>query len=237
MLDLQPRVQLDEVERAVGADEELERAGVRVADRAHRALGSGLHLLARLGRQRRRRRLLDQLLVPALDRALALADREHAAVRVAEHLDLDVPRGVDHLLDVEVRIAERRLRLRRGGAERVLELLLRVDEPHALAAAAGRRLEQHRVAELVGGRARLRDRRTAFGARDERHAGGAQLVLRARLVAHALHHVGRRPDEDEVVVLARARERGVLGEEAPARDAPPRSRSSSRPRSSDGMLR
>ena len=74
MLDLQPRVELDEVERAVRADEELERAGVRVADRAHRALGGGLHLLARLGRQRRRRRLLDQLLVPPLDRALALAD-------------------------------------------------------------------------------------------------------------------------------------------------------------------
>ena len=83
MLDLQPGVQLDEVERAVGADEELERARVAVADRPRSALGRRLHLLARLGRQRRRRRLLDQLLVAALDRALALAEREHAAVRVA----------------------------------------------------------------------------------------------------------------------------------------------------------
>ncbi len=56
----------------------------------------------------------------------------------------------------------------------------------------------------------------ALGARHERHAGGAHLGLRARLVAHALHHVRGRPDEDEVVVLAGADEGGVLGQEAVA---------------------
>ena len=81
MLDLQARVQLDEVEAAVRAEQELERARVAVADRAARALGRRLHRLARLGRQRRRRRLLDQLLVAALDRALALAEGQHVAVR------------------------------------------------------------------------------------------------------------------------------------------------------------
>ena len=83
MLDLEPGVQLDEVEAPVRAEQELERARVRVAGREAGALGGRLHLLARLGRERGRRRLLDQLLVAALDRALALAEGEHAAVASA----------------------------------------------------------------------------------------------------------------------------------------------------------
>ena len=46
VLDLQPRVQLDEVEVAVRPEQELERAGVPVADGPRRALGRRLHLLA-----------------------------------------------------------------------------------------------------------------------------------------------------------------------------------------------
>ena len=116
MLDLQARVQLDEVEAPVGAEQELERAGVAIADGAAGALGRRLHRLARLRRQRRRRRLLDQLLVAPLDRALALAEREHVAEVVAEHLDLDVAGRDERLLDVERRVAEGRLRLGRGRA-------------------------------------------------------------------------------------------------------------------------
>ena len=52
---------------------------------------------------------------------------------------------------------------------------------------------------------------------DERDAGGLHLRLRARLVPHPLHHVRARPDEDEVVVLARAHERRILGEKPVAR--------------------
>ncbi len=199
MLDLEPRVQLDERERAVGAEQELERARVRVADRAAGALGGGLHRLAQLRVERRRRRLLDELLVAALDRALALAERQHAALRVAEHLHLDVARRDERLLEVEVAVAERGLRLGGRGLEGVVELGRVGDEPHPLAAAAGRRLQQHRVAELGGRGPRLGERRRAVGAGDERHVGGAQLVLGERLVAHPLHHLGARPDEDEVV--------------------------------------
>ena len=122
MLDLQARVQLDEGERAVGADEELERAGVAIADVTAGALGGGLHCLAPLLVERGRRRLLDQLLVTALDRALALAAREDVAVVVAEHLDLDVPRGRDHLLDVERAVAEGCLGLPGGAVVGGLEL-------------------------------------------------------------------------------------------------------------------
>ena len=180
------------------------------------ALGGGLHLLAQLGVERGRRRLLDQLLVAALDRALALAAGEHAAVRVAEHLDLDVPRRRDRLLDVERAVGEgghrlvRRARVRARAPPRVGH------GPHARPpppAAASRSWD----GELVGGGERLLHRRGALRARHERHAGRAHLRLRLRLVAHPRHHVRGRPDEDEIVVLARAHEVGVLGEEAVAR--------------------
>ena len=155
MLDLEARVHLDERERAVRADEELDRAGVAVADVLARALGGGLHLLAQLVAQRGRRRLLDELLVAALDRALALAAREDGAVVVAEHLDLDVARRRDDLLDVHRPVAERRQRLGGGALVELADVGGLLDAPHAAPAAARRRLEEHRIAELVGGGARL----------------------------------------------------------------------------------
>src|SRR5439155_19438554 len=91
VLDLESRVQLDEREAAVGTEQELERPRVLVADRPAGALRRRLHRLARVGVERRRGRLLDQLLVAALDRALALAERQDAVEAVAEDLDLDVP--------------------------------------------------------------------------------------------------------------------------------------------------
>ena len=50
----------------------------------------GAHLLALLRANRGRRALLDDLLVPALHRAFALEQMHHMAVRVRQHLDLDV---------------------------------------------------------------------------------------------------------------------------------------------------
>jgi hypothetical protein len=44
--------------------------------------------------------------VPALDRAVALAEMDDVAVRIGEHLHLDVARIDDQLLDVDVRICE-----------------------------------------------------------------------------------------------------------------------------------
>ena len=153
----------------------------------------------------------------ALERALALAEGQHVPVQVAEHLDLDVPRRRQHLLDVEGRVAERRARLRRGGAEGVLELVGGLDQPHPLAAAAGGRLEQDREAELVGRAPGLDDRGGAVGARDDRDTGVAHRGPGCDLVRHRRHHLGRRPDEDQVVVGAGLGERRVLGQEPVAR--------------------
>ena len=126
-----------------------------------------------------------QLLVPALDRALALAEVHDVAVVVAEDLELDVARRLDVLLDVDVADAERRLGLALRGLERVRQLRRRSHDAHAAAAAAGRRLDDDRVADLLGDLERLLlalDRAVAAG--QDRHAGLLHHAARARLVAH-----------------------------------------------------
>ena len=83
MLDLQARVHLQEVEALVLAGDELDGAGgivihgLRQRDRllAHLAAGGLV--------EQRRRRLLDDLLIAALDRAFALAEIDHVAMLVA----------------------------------------------------------------------------------------------------------------------------------------------------------
>ena len=80
------------------------------------------------------------LLVPALDRALAFADRPHGAVLVGEHLHLDVPPGGEVRLAEHGAVAERRLPASaRGQLDRIGQLGELGDHPHAAPAAAGAR--------------------------------------------------------------------------------------------------
>ena len=85
-----------------------------------------------------------------LDRAVALAEVDAVAVAVDRDLDLDVAVLVEPLLEVQRVVAEGGLGLRAADRERLLELARRADHAHALAAAAGRRLDEHRVADALG---------------------------------------------------------------------------------------
>src|SRR5258708_5267657 len=116
MLDLKPGVHLDEVESAV-LIEELDRPGVAVAELAQRLAYGVADLAALVGIQRRRRALLQHLLVLALQRAVALADMDHVAMAVGKHLDLDVPWMVEILLDIDLIVAEGGAGLRLGHAQ------------------------------------------------------------------------------------------------------------------------
>ena len=107
MLDLQPRVHLEEVERAILVEQELDRAGVGVVHGPRDARRPPRRSAARSsGVDRQRRRLLDHLLMTPLDRALALDERHDGAVLVAEQLDLDVARTHEPPLEVDARVAE-----------------------------------------------------------------------------------------------------------------------------------
>src|SRR5690606_4900905 len=122
MLDLDARVHLQEIEPAV-LEQELDGAGVAVADGRRGGDGGGAHGLAQLGRERGRRRLLDELLMATLDRALALAEVDHVAVRIRQDLDLDVARALEVLLDVDRVVPEGGTRLVARGLEGAGQLL------------------------------------------------------------------------------------------------------------------
>ena len=130
MLDLEARVHLQKVEVAL-AEDELDSAGIDVAGRRHRSDGRLPHSSPNLRRHGRGGGLLHDLLVPALDRALSLAEVHHVAVLVGDHLDLDVPRLSNELFDVDRGVTE-------SGAGRVAatldgraQLRLALDHLHA----------------------------------------------------------------------------------------------------------
>src|SRR5688572_9760682 len=84
-----------------------------------------------------------------LDRALALPQMHDASVRVAEHLDFDVPRPLQEALEVDGAVAERAQRLAAGGLEAPGELALLGYHAHALSTTAGRGFEQDGQTDLA----------------------------------------------------------------------------------------
>ena len=99
----------------------------------------------------------------------------------------------------------------------VLEVGGVVDLAHALAAAAGARLDEHGVADLLGKLGGLLDGldgavRAGYGGNARRLHG----LLGVALLAHAVDNVGIGADKREAVLQALARKLGVLGQEAVA---------------------
>ena len=205
MLDLQPRVHLQEPEPAVRLEEELDRAGAHVADGPRRGDGGVAHLPAQLGVDGGGGALLDDLLVAPLDRALPLVQCGHVAVLVGEHLDLDVAAALDVALGEHGAVAEGRPRLPLGGGERVGEIVGGAHDAHAPSAAAGRRLDEQRQADGV----------EALDARvgEHRHAGGPHHRLGPDLRPHRGDRRRRRTDPRQSGGEDRLGERRRLGEE------------------------
>ncbi len=199
-------------------DDELDGAGALVFDclgERHRLL---THRLARPGVKEWARRLLDHLLVTALDRALALPQVDAVAVTVGNQLDLDMARLLDVFLDEHPIVGERRLGLVGRRAEALAGLLVVVGDAHALAAAAGRRLDHHRIADL------LRDLHRLLGIGDgvqiARHGADPGLereLLGFDLVAHGVDGERIGTDEGDLRLGQRLLELLLLREEAVAR--------------------
>src|SRR5438552_1794360 len=204
MLDLDPAVQLEEVEVAA-VEHELGRARVLVADRPPEPDSRFAHLLAQLLVKGWGRRLLEHLLVTPLHRALALTERDHGAVRVRKQLDLDVPRSLDVALAEDPVVAEGRLGLAPRGLERLVELRGPAHDAHAAPAASGGSLDDQREADLL-----------RLPAWDDRHARLLREPLRLELVTAGAQCLGRRSDPRQLGGLHRLGEVGVLREEAVA---------------------
>src|SRR3546814_1288785 len=145
---LNSRTHFKKVEVLILIDDKLDRAGRDVVDRLRQGHRLGAHGGAGLGVEEGRRRLLHHLLVATLDRALALAEVQGGAVPVGPHLNLDVARLLDVLLDAHALVAEAGARLVAGRAPALAPPGLASSATHALSAAAGGRLAHHRVAEI-----------------------------------------------------------------------------------------
>ena len=149
VLHLEAGVHLEEPELAVLV-EELDGAGVVVAARLGDLHGRLAHRLADVSAGKAgRRALLDQLLVAALGRAVALADPHDVAVGVADDLHLHVARPGEVALDVALVAAEALERLGLRRLERGVGLVGALHDAHAAAAAAVGRLDGDRPAELL----------------------------------------------------------------------------------------
>src|SRR5687767_10273694 len=109
MLHLQPRVHLEEIEFSGSIEQKLTGTRVHVSRCASRAHRSRSHLAAKLETHSNTWRFLDHFLMPALHRALPLAERDDVSVRIPQDLDFDVARSGDELLEVYGVIAERAL--------------------------------------------------------------------------------------------------------------------------------
>ena len=200
MLDLQPRVHLEEIVAglvAIALEQKFDGPGVPIPGGARGRNRSLADSIPDRRRQRRRGAFLDHFLMAPLHRALALEQVHDATMRVGEHLHLHVAGTFDEALHVEgavadaseyARVAERCLCLAPGLGNRVRGLVLAPYDLHSDTAAAGRRLDQrgkpdppHRRGKrgivLVG--------RCFAG--DDRQAGILHQAARAHLGAHALN--------------------------------------------------
>src|SRR5260370_18839733 len=113
MFDLNASVHLDEEELpARNVVNEFHGAGIDVVEGADQRRCRIRQVTARHLMKHGRGRLLNQLLMSALDAAIALVELHGVAVRIAEHLDLDVTDLRKEPLEVDIRSPEGCLRLR-----------------------------------------------------------------------------------------------------------------------------
>ena len=137
---------------------------------------------------------------------------------VAQHLDLDVARLLDELLDEHAVIAEAVARFVATGTEALEGLLVVPGDAQAFAATARARLDHHRVADVLRDLDRtLRRLDRIVPARDGADTGLGGERFRGDLVAHRADRSMLRPDEDDPRLLDAPRELGVLGQESVSR--------------------
>ena len=129
-----------------------------------------------------------------------------------------MPRVDDELLDEDAVVAERGRGLGLRAREAFGDLACGIGDAHALAAAAGRSLDHHGIADLVG------DLTACIGSSMTPRWPGTVETLAAfaaffelDLVAHRLDGAGIGADEDDAGLGQRLREGGPFGKKAVAR--------------------
>ncbi len=212
MLDLQPGIHFNEIEFPVFV-KKFESPGAAVTDLEAGIDAPLADALPLFLADPRCGRFLDHFLVPALHRAVALAEVDGIALAVGQDLEFDVPRLLQVLLHVDDIVIEGRAGFGLGHGNCGNQRRLGVHDTHAAAAAAAGCLDDDGVADLA------RETNILVGIVTERpvgaghagHAGGLHRLDRRDLVAHEADRAGRRADEREAARLDALGEIGILG--------------------------
>ena len=219
MLDLQARVHLDEVKRAgVDVQQELHGSGMRVAGGTRQRQRRLANLATLRVRQQWRRRSLDDLLVTALYRAVALEQMDQGTVPVPQDLDFDVARPGHEPLEVHRVVAEHGARFASRRLDERRQLARRFHHADAAPAAPPAGLHHEGIADARRELGDLPDgARQRRGRSQDRQAGAERQGPRRDLVPERAQDLFRRADEYESGARARRRELGPLGQKAVAR--------------------
>src|SRR5581483_8271837 len=203
MLNLYARVHFHKIETLVFVQEKFESAGARIADRFARADGGLAHPLAQFRGHHRLRRFFQKLLMPTLDRALALAEIDALAVFIGHYLNFDVTRTLDIALNVNVAVLERGGCFSRSGFQRVSEFTFRVNDAHSATATAAGCFDDDGITDLVRElNPFLFGLNRAFAARKNRDASLFHRIPGRNFFAHQPDHLRAWSDEFDVAGLA-----------------------------------
>jgi hypothetical protein len=201
VLDLNARVDLDKIERpGIGIHQEFDGSCANIVGGPRdpeRVVGQ---FLALRGVEIGRGRALHDLLVAPLDRTVALEQMHDIAMRVAQHLDLDMAGALDQLFQIDLVLAEGGAGLALGLRHLAGEIPGRADGAHAASAATPRGLEHDRIADRLGHPGDLiHIVGQRVGGWHDRHADLDGQIARGDLVAEPAHGFGFRADEDDAV--------------------------------------
>ena len=150
-----------------------------------------------------------------LNGTIALAQMDRPRVAVGQDLHLDMLGIENQFFDVNLGVAEGRLGFGLGHRQRAAQGDVGVGDAHPATAAAGRGLDDHRIADRAGDLERRVD--AAHGSVAPRQDGHARLFhhfFGLSLVAHCADGRRRRADELDLALPADFGEIGVLGQEA-----------------------
>ena len=150
MLHLQTGIHFQEIKILVLADHEFHRARILVINGLGQRHGLFAHGLAGRFADEWRRCFFDDFLVTALNGALTLVEVDHVAESITQHLDFDVARLLDELLDEHALIAKTVARFVAARLEAFCSLLVIESHTQTLPAAAGAGLDHDRIANTFG---------------------------------------------------------------------------------------
>ena len=223
VLHLQARVGFHEVPAsAVQVQQELEGAQATQLHGLRHSYGCKQQGLAHLDAELRGRRNLDELLMVALQRAIALPHMTGRTRAIAQHLHFDVAGAAHQLLDIQVGTAKGGQRLGLAALEAWRDLVEAFNHAHAASTTTGQGLDHHGAGQVAMAQRpeedlRLSQAHGAVHALGDRHLTACSQRARLCPVAQQVQHLGSRAHKGQASSHARPGKGRVLAQQAVAR--------------------